>query len=86
MNTEQQNVWLQLLGSAPTQGILWFIVFWGVRAALVLAKERIAWLQGRLDKYMDRDMEIVKQVATPSPIPTATRWQSMPPPPTTGGS
>lgn len=81
MTTEQQSALLQLLGNAPTQGILWFLVFWGTRSAVVLAKERIGWLQGELAKYMERDREIVRAVATPSSIPVASKYTNIPPVP-----
>jgi len=82
MTPEQQSALLQLLGNAPTQGILWFLVFWGTRSAVVLAKERIAWLQGELTEYMKRDRAIVQAVAIPGSVPTATKWQPLPQPPT----
>lgn len=77
MTPEQSNALIQLLGSAPTQGILWFLVFWGTRSAVVIAKERIAWLQSRLDKYMDRDMEIVKGAVIQPSVPVASKYQDL---------
>lgn len=77
MTPENVTLLINALASAPTQGILWFMVFWGVRSAMTLAKERIAWLQARLDKYMDRDTEIVSSIAK-SNIETAGKYSSVP--------
>lgn len=80
MTPEQIDILLKLLADTPTQGILWFVLFWGIRQVVGLAKERIQWLQSQLEKYMDRDRDTVTAVLIPEyKVQIASRW-AVPPP------
>lgn len=79
MSPEQIDVFLKILDDSSTRGILWFILFWGVRQVVALAKERIQWLQTQLEKYMNRDRDTVTSVLIPEyKVQIASRWQSPP--------